>query len=152
MDEASARAICGWRYEAPYHIYNVVTDGVEGAVLAFLDPQYAYYCIVGENGDLVAYCCFGLDARVPGGDYSRDALDVGMGVRPDLTGQGLGLSFAQAVLRFARETFEPPAYRVTVARFNERAQRVWEKAGFQQVEEFARSSDGMPFVIMIGEG
>lgn len=28
----------------------------------------------------MGYCCFGTDARVPGGDYSADALDIGLGM------------------------------------------------------------------------
>jgi ribosomal-protein-alanine N-acetyltransferase len=87
MDEASARLIPEWRYDAPYDIYNVAPGDVEKEMQLLLDPQNAYHTITDEHGDLVAYCCFGLDAQVPGGDYSAAALDIGLGVRPDLTGQ-----------------------------------------------------------------
>ena len=148
MDEASARAVPEWRYDAPYDIYNIASDNVEKEMQLFLDPQNAYHTITDEQGDLVAYCCFGPDGQVPGGDYSAAALDIGLGVRPDLTGQGRGLAYVNAVLDFARRAFPPTAFRVTVAEFNKRAQRVWEKAGFRPVETFQRSGDGMPFVIL----
>jgi ribosomal-protein-alanine N-acetyltransferase len=168
MDEAAARAIHGWRYEPPYDIYDLAEEPLLGLLRAFLDPQNAYHAIFDEKGELVAYCCFGPDAQVPGGDYGPPAVDVGLGVHPDLTGQGQGLGYVQAVLNFARRTSamgsvagalrdvspagegEPPLFRVTVAAFNRRARRVWEKAGFRIVECFERTGDALPFVIMVG--
>ena len=167
MDEAAARAIHAWRYEPPYDIYDLAKEPLLGLLRAFLDPQNAYYAIFDETGDLVAYCCFGPDAQVPGGNYGRPAVDVGLGLHPDRTGQGQGLTYVQAVLDFARRTpaarpaagtlrSEPTAeeesiaFRVTVAAFNRRARRVWEKAGFQIVQRFERTGDALSFVIMVG--
>lgn len=150
MDEASARAIFEWLYDAPYDLYNLDPEDVEENLQVFLDPQCAYYAITDQDGDLVAYCCFGPDAQVPGGDYRPAALDIGLGVRPDLTGQGCGLTYVQAVLDFALERFEPPALRVTVAEFNKRAQRMCEKAGFRPVQTFDREGDRRAFVVWMG--
>jgi RimJ/RimL family protein N-acetyltransferase len=69
-------------------------------------------------------------------------------MRPDLTGQGLGATFVSAVLRFARQEMARTEFRITVAAFNKRALRVWQKAGFQPVQRFERKFDGMPFVIL----
>ena len=151
IDEASVRKLLSWRYDPPYDIYNLGPDAGEEVMQFFLDPQNAYYSIVDEQNELVAFCCFGADAQVPGGDYSADALDIGMGVRPDLTGQSRGDTYAGAVLDFARRTFAPPAFRVTVADFNRRALRVWEKAGFRRIQAFPRSPDGLRFVILARE-
>ena len=96
----------------------------------------------------MANCCFGPDAQVPGGDYEAAALDIGLGLRPDLTGQGRGLHYASAVCDFARNTLAPAEFRVTVARFNRRARRVWENAGFVRVQTFERQPDGLPFVVL----
>jgi ribosomal-protein-alanine N-acetyltransferase len=167
MDEVTARAIHGWRYEAPYDLYDLADEPLLGLVRAFLDPQNAYYAIFDQEGVLVAYCCYGPDAQVPGGDYGLPAVDVGLGLRPDLTGQGQGLSYVQAVLDFAQQASDagsvvgalrtalpagvadPPPFRVTVAAFNLRARRVWEKAGFRIVQRFERAGDALPFVVMI---
>jgi RimJ/RimL family protein N-acetyltransferase len=148
MDEASARAIATWRYDAPYDLYNLDADDLPGAVQAFMDPRNAYYVMVDGLEGLVAYCCFGPDAMVPGGDYGAPGLDIGLGVRPDLTGQGRGLAFVSSVLAFARRTFAPEAFRVTIAEFNKRALRVWEKAGFRAVQTFLRDPDGRCFVVL----
>lgn len=163
MDEAAARAIHAWRYEPPYDLYNLGDEPLLGFLRAFLDPRNAYYSVFDEESGLVAYCCFGPDAQVPGGDYDLLAVDVGLGLRPDRTGQGQGLSYAQAVLDFARRTPAALAaagplpdgaparlaFRVTVAAFNLRAQRVWEKAGFRVVQRFERAGDPLPFVVMV---
>jgi ribosomal-protein-alanine N-acetyltransferase len=151
INETDARATLDWRYDAPYDLYNITPADFEKEMQLLLDPQNAYYTIADEHGDLVAYCCFGPDGQVPGGNYSAAALDIGLGVRPDLTGQGRGLTYVNAVLDFARRTFPPTAFRVTVAEFNKRALRVWKKAGFRPVQTFGRSIDGLPFVILVRE-
>jgi len=148
MDEAAARAIVTWCYEAPYDVYNLHLGDADQVVSGFVDPVNAYHAIVDEEGRLVGYCCFGPDAQVPGGDYDNPATDVGLGVHPELVGQGLGGTFVQAVLRFARQELTPSEFRVTVAEFNERALRVWKKACFRPVQRFERAPDGVPFVIL----
>ena len=149
MDEVSARAISGWRYDTPYDVYNPGSDSVEEMVQAFLDPEYAYYATTDERGDLVGYCCFGPDGRVPGGEYEAAALDVGTGMRPDLTGQGRGLTYVNAVLDFARRAFAPTAFRATVAEFNKRALRMCERAGFGVAQRFRREQDDRAFVVLM---
>ena len=149
MDEVSARAISEWRYDEPYDVYNPGSDSGEEMVQALLSPEYAYYAMTDARGDLVGYCCFGPDGRVPGGEYEADALDVGMGMRPDLTGQGRGLTYVNAVLGFARCTFAPTAFRVTVAEFNKRALRMCKRAGFRPVQGFCREQDNRAFVMLV---
>jgi RimJ/RimL family protein N-acetyltransferase len=136
-----ARAISRWRYEEPYSIY----DGDPTSVDALLQPRFSYHSVYDERGDLVGYFCFGDDARVAAGRrlglYEREcALDVGLGMRPDLTGGGLGAEFLRAGLRFAQENYSPPAFRLTVAAFNRRAIRVYERAGFETVEKFGAAT------------
>ena len=122
---------------------------VEPSVRSFVDARNGYWAMVDEWGDLAAFCCFGLDAQVPGGDYGMPALDIGLGVRPDLTGQGNGSRYVSAVLGFAQRTSEQESLRVTVAEFNERARRVWQEAGFSPVQRFERQQDNRPFVILV---
>lgn len=149
LRRAAIDTIAAWRYEPPYDLYNLEHPPTAEAVAYFLDPTYAYHEIQNEAGELVGFCTFGIDAQVPGGDYSVDALDIGMGIRPDLTGRGLGATFASAVITFAVAHYAPPRLRVTIAAFNQRAQRVWQRLGFQLVAHFGRSQDGMPFVVWL---
>lgn len=123
-------------------------DGDPASVASLLEPRYHYHSVYDDDGELAGYFCFGEDARVPAGRqlgvYEREqALDVGLGMRPDLAGRGLGLEFVLAGLRFARESYSPPAFRLTVAASNRRAVRVYERVGFETVESFgARTPEG----------
>lgn len=149
MDAPSAREIANWRYAPPYDIYNCAPGKVEEAVEGLLNPEYRYFSVWDDAGGLVGFMGFGDDARVPGGDYSADALDLGGGLRPDRTGQGLGASFIEAALAFGRRHYAPVAFRVTVAAFNRRALQVWERAGFCQVGGFAHADSREPFVVLL---
>ena len=71
-----------------------------------------------------------------------------MGIRPDLTGQGQGGQFAQSGMKYGAERYRVQKLRVTIAKFNKPAQRVWEKLGFELVEEFVKIGSGEKFVIM----
>lgn len=101
-----------------------------------------------EQGELLAFCSFGSDGQVPGGDYGAEALDIGIGMRPDLTGQGQGFSYVQTILNFAKRTFNPPAFRVTIAEFNIRARRVWEKSDFKPQQRFQATHNTRFFVVL----
>jgi RimJ/RimL family protein N-acetyltransferase len=146
ITEKDVRQIFTWEYEAPYDIYNLPSENIEEELGYFLDPQNNFFSLF-SNQDLTAFCSYGSDARVPGGDYTEEALDIGMGVKPDLTGQGNGSDFARAVLLYALNSFQPEKLRVTIAGFNERARRVWEKLGFEQTQTF-NNPRGKPFVIL----
>ena len=149
MDEVSARQIAQWRYAPPYELYSCEADGIENTIRCFLTPEYQYYSVRDEAGELIGFRCFGEDARVPGGDYSAEALDMGGGLRPDRTGQGLGTSFMAAALEFARRQFAPVAFRTTVAAFNQRALRVCERVGYQPMQVFEATHSRQCFVMLL---
>jgi ribosomal-protein-alanine N-acetyltransferase len=144
ITRADAEEISRWRYEEPYSMY----DGDPVSVASLLKPRFLYHSVYDERGELAGYFCFGEDARVTAGRqlgvYDKEpALDVGLGMRPNLTGQGLGTEFVLAGLRFAKEAYTPPAFRLTVAAPNLRAVSVYERVGFEAVEAFgARTPDG----------
>src|SRR6185503_768490 len=149
LDESSAATILDWNYEPPHNIYNLASPEPEDTLHYMLDPQNAFYGIYDQQDRLEAFCSFGPDGQVSGGDYSMSALDIGLGVRPDLTGQGHGDVYVKAVIDFANSTYAPERLRVTIAAFNRRARRVWEKAGFQEVQKFTGGWENMEFVIMM---
>jgi len=130
---ADAREFTAWQYEPPYDCYNL--EPSEETIRYMLLPEVNCHTAVSEDG-IAAYCTFGEDARVPGGDYSTDALDIGLAVRPDLTGRGLGAGIVEAVVGFAWDRFEPTRLRVTIAERNQRAIKVWMARGFEQASTF----------------
>ena len=159
LSEADAEEILRWRYTGELAVYGFDTpDPVARAEEKrdLLDPANGYHAARSAAGGLVGFCCFGPDAQVPGGDYEEPALDVGLGLRPDLVGQGLGLPFVEAILDFARRAASPPRFRLTVAAFNRRAARVYERAGFEPVARFERRAPdgqriGAEFIVMVRE-
>ena len=145
----TARDILTWRYEPPYDFYNPDSDRLESDLRTFLAPENRYYAIWDEDGSLIGQCCFGDEAQVPGGDYSTEALDVGMGLCPDRTGQGQGSWVIGEVIEVAQQNFQANSLRATVAAFNQRALRAWKKVGFYTVSEFVRPSDNQRFAILM---
>lgn len=148
MEPEHAREIAAWRYDLPYDFYDMAAD--EEGIDEHLDPERLkdYYAAFSGNSELAGFLSFGEEARVAGGDYSGDALDIGLGLRPDLTGKGLGLGFVKAGLEFANEQFSPEGFRLSVATFNERAIRVYERAGFRRGEVFVRGGGDHEFLMM----
>ena len=140
-----------WRYEAPYHIYNMSRPGqtdFSDALTYFLNPEFEFHLMKSEAGELLGFFSFGTDAQVPGGNYSPPAIDVGMAIRPDHTGRGLGVHFANTAVTYAIQTYAPPQLRVTIAEFNLRAQKVWRKLGFEKIDRFVATGSKRPFIIM----
>jgi ribosomal-protein-alanine N-acetyltransferase len=72
----------------------------------------------------------------------RKGRGVGLGLRPDLTGKGLGHGFLVARLEFARRSFPPEVFRLAVATFNERAIKVYEGVGFVQGWIYRHETNG----------
>ncbi len=136
-----------WHYAPPYDVYNLGEEPTDADLVYYLDPRYRYCVMLDAADTVIAFCSFGEDGQVPGGDYSADALDIGLGVCPDLTGQGCGSAYVQQVIDFALATFAPNALRVTIAAFNQRAQRLWQQAGFVEVSRFGSAKNALPFII-----
>jgi [ribosomal protein S18]-alanine N-acetyltransferase len=149
MEADCARQIATWRYPPPYHIYNCHPENVEAFVKGFITPQYRYHSVWNSAGELVAFRCFGDDAQVHGGDYSAEALDMGGGLRPDLTGQGLGAELMHAAFEFARQNYAPLAFRATVAAFNQRALKVCKKVGYHPVQAFISTHRPREFILLM---
>ena len=68
--------------------------------------------------------------------------EIGLGLRPDLTGRGLGECFVRACLRFASAALGAQSYTLAVAAFNRRAITVYERAGFQEAGRFEHFTNG----------
>lgn len=133
MDEADANEVAGWRYEPPYDFYDSVADPEDLAEL--LDPERrgGVYFSVLDRGKLVGF--FQFEGR-------GSAVNLGLGMRPDLTGKGLGPDFLAAGMEFARGRFAPKRFTLAVAAFNERAIRTYERAGFRRGETYTHETNG----------
>ncbi len=150
LEQGHAREILGWRYPAPYDFYNPPVDQhFETYVSEFVNPLYRFHAVLDRHDEFVGFCSFGIDGQVPGGDYQRDALDIGLGMHPDLTGNGQGRTFFEAILRYGIDEFEPDCVRLTVADFNVRAIHLYENFGFQAADAFIDSVLAVPYTILL---
>ena len=69
-------------------------------------------------------------------------LEIGLGLHPERTGQGLGKRFLEAGLQYARHRYAPNQFTLSVASFNRRAITVYERAGFARVRVFMHWTNG----------
>jgi len=145
MTAEYAADIVTWRYRAPYDCYDMT--GVDPEFL--VDPVSGFHALV-DDGGLIGFRSFGPDGRVPGGVYDSSALDTGGGLRPELTGCGLGREAISTGLAFGARQFAPSAFRMTIAAFNARAQKVVRSLGFDAVGRFAASTNGRDYDIFTG--
>lgn len=146
-DEASVREFLTWKYEPPYEIYNYSPEHFQEDLAYHLDPANNIYSMF-RNDELIGYCSFGRDAQVPGGDYSEEALDIGLMIKPELTGHGQGSEFVKDAIEIALTKYNPRNLRVTILESNLRARRVWEKNGFKTIHSFSRERDQLSFIIL----
>jgi len=146
---SDAEAMMSWRYPFPYSEYDL--DSHDEKVLAeLLHPGNNYHAILREE-ELTGFFCFGPDARVPGWSYDDRALDLGMGLRPDLTGQGKGHAYLLAVLFYLEQRQLSGKFRATIAAWNSRAIHVCERAGFRAIATFKRPGVGQKYVVLLRE-
>ena len=134
MSEESHDAMRSWRYPPPYDFYDGDIDPPS-------NPE-RFFVALDRDDELVGFYYF---------EQKPPDLDYGLGLRPDLVGHGLGLDFFTAGLAFAHERYEPRRVYLHVAEFNERARRVYERAGFEVVSRHVRSFERfgkVPFLTM----
>ncbi|MEO6892377.1 MAG: GNAT family N-acetyltransferase [Ktedonobacteraceae bacterium] len=143
MTEEDAHMIAAWHYTAPYDFYDMESDPEDLA--EFLDAQNwpeSYYAVHDEQDTLVGFFAY---RRV-----NTEEVEIGLGLKPELTGQGTGLAFIHAGMAFAQAHFSATRISLRVAAFNTRAIRVYEQAGFVSLETYMQTTNGgqYPFLHM----
>ena len=152
MKDNEANEISKWVYEKPYSIYSMEEN--ESCLNELLNGYY--FSAADKDANILGYYCFGESAQVPIGKqfgvYSdKNVVDMGLGLKPDLCGQALGIDFINEGVEFCRDEFSGTSLRLTVAAFNERAIKVYERVGFEKVNSFERVSENgkIEFWVMI---
>ena len=123
-----------WRYQGDYSFYDMDAD-VEDFE-EFLDPekrQDSYFVVLDRN-EIIGFYSF----QRP----DPDTVELGLGMKPELTGQGAGAAFLIAGLQFAETKYRPKHFTLSVAAFNKRAIRLYEKIGFKKTESFVQATNG----------
>lgn len=133
MNEDYARKIANWSYSGSYSLYSL-TDNEE-TIRELMNGQHFVFLTM-DKQEIVGFFCTGESARVSlieDDIYTDDFLDVGLGMRPDLCGKGLGYNFLLTGLEFLSKEYRTESFRITVLAKNIRAIKLYNKVGFKQV-------------------
>jgi len=144
MNEIYAHEIAyNWKYEGIYSFYNMTEDNKD--LEEFLDPEFwdHIFAVLDDKKDLCGFFSY---------ETKENILWIGLGLRPDLTGHGIGKEFTDACINFglARNNCLKDYVMLSVAKFNTRAIKVYEKIGFKITEEYEQQTNGSiyPFLKM----
>jgi [ribosomal protein S18]-alanine N-acetyltransferase len=133
MTEEHAKAICDWKYEPPYDLYHwkpwheLERNNEEIANPAIREEQYA--SALSHDGTLIGFVQF-----FPLSGWTR----LGLGLHPEARGRGWGEAFVRAIVNEALQRDPNRTIDLEVLVWNERARRVYEKAGFQVTDQYER--------------
>ena len=147
MTKLLATDILSWKYEPPYDLYN--NDVTDDAISELMNE--GYIAVEDESGALVGFYCSGHSAQVPAGRgagaYIEPAIDVGVGMHPELTGKGKGYFFFSFILNELEPLNANTIFRLTVAKFNKRAMKLYENMGFRVALEI--KTENNEYLIMV---
>ncbi len=133
MLQKDAWEISHWKYEGIYAFYNKSDEmAVPQTPNATVKDSFV---VCWEDGQMIGHFHFGHSGQIPTEEknvYEPGYLDIGLGMRPDLCGKGNGTAFVEMGLAFARKTYQTNRFRLSVAAFNERAVKVYERVGFSK--------------------
>lgn len=135
MTGAYAREIFEtWHYDEPYGFYDYAYSS------EILDPdnwETGQFAVLDQAGELVGEFTI---------YFEDEQMSIGFGLRPDLTGKGLGYDFISAGIEFAVRAYQyrGRALLLFVAAWNERALRLYRKLGFEEVSRFTDEVRGTP--------
>lgn len=152
MLQKHASEIAKWKYEGIYSFYNRTNEitSIDDAEIPIANSFVAY----DNDGILVGHFHFGPDGQIPtieNYEYNLNYLDIGLGLRPDLCNQGFGVHFVTLGIKFANTKYNATKFRLSVAAFNERAIKVYERIGFNKVCKVTNSYFKNKFYIMTRE-
>jgi [ribosomal protein S18]-alanine N-acetyltransferase len=143
MTRSAAEQISTWTYLPPYDLYSFEPD--EESIEELMNGEYFY--AMDELDQIVGYFCYGGSARVRGGYEAgiyedENRLDIGLGMKPALTGKGQGSLFVAEGMRFLENQLNQNDFRLVVASFNKRAMQVYAKNGFYERSTFLSKIGG----------
>lgn len=146
LSQKNAEVIANnWHYDGDYAFYDMKNDpeDYEEIVTPELRSDH-YFQILDENGQLSAFFCLDPVEKEP------SQVEVGLGMAPELTGHGRGLTLMKIIQDFVEQKHQYKKVILTVAEFNQRAQKVYQKAGYQTTgtEDMESNGGTYKFVVM----
>lgn len=145
MNEYYANLICDWHYEGEYEVYNMPS---------FEEAKKLKYAIA--NPDKYSnFLCYGIDENLAGfiklNLKDNNIIHVGIGLKPNLTGKGLGKKILSLGVDYIRKNYPNHKIMLEVRSWNQRAIGCYSGVGFEYVEtvsQIDRMGNKADFVIM----
>ncbi|WP_214821414.1 MULTISPECIES: GNAT family N-acetyltransferase [unclassified Exiguobacterium] len=131
-----------WRYEGDYAFYNMDADEEDLALFLDADERGDTTFAILDDDELIGF--------VTVQSESTDTISIGLGMRPDLTGNGNGNRFLTSILDWIETTYGTLTLCLAVATFNKRAIHLYASLGFTPQETFMQETNGgvYPFLSM----
>lgn len=117
-----------WRYQAPLDAYTISADPETYAEMISPEARGDRFFAVIRNAALMGYFCIDQDGEV---------VELRLGMKPSLTGQGNGRAFYQAIEDYLVEHVQPASIKLTVASSHQAAQALFRTFGFTEREKQA---------------
>ena len=134
LTPADVEALLAWHYEPPYETYDPGGTPEDAAEMRAAADSPTWFAVEDpDDGDLIAFVEY-----IP----AEDEVEIGLGLRPDLTGRGIGQTFAQAVVDDARARWPTAHVWLDVFPWNDRAITVYERLGFVRGDVYLRRFEG----------
>lgn len=146
MDEEKAIEISNWDFGTEYQYYNL--NGESHAIQVFLNGHY--YAVL-KGDDVFGFFCDGEEAQIDLMPELPNTMDIGFALNPVYIGNGYGRSFIRMIMRYYYDTAGVHTFRLTVAKFNERAIHLYIALGFKFVREIAMLHDGEVHLFFVME-
>jgi len=135
MNQPEAEEIANnWKYDGVYSFYDVSADAEDYNEFINKDMRADKYFSCYLNDELVAW--YSVEVLENGN------LELGLGMKPNHNGKGFGFHFVNAIMVHAASIHRAHGFVLSVALFNQRAIRVYEKAGFVKTETFMQDTNG----------
>ncbi|WEV51233.1 GNAT family N-acetyltransferase [Lactobacillus sp. ESL0731] len=133
-----------WHYDGQYAFYDMTADPEDYEEL--VTPklrQNNYYQVLNDN-KLIGFFV------IESADKNQGVYELGLGMKPNLTGQGKGQEFLRQILAFVTSKFAITELILDVAEFNVRAQKVYQHLGFIPVKKHQQETNNSvyPFIEM----
>jgi ribosomal-protein-alanine N-acetyltransferase len=128
MSLSDAQAIADWQYEGIYSFYDTKADKQDYEEL--MNPAtwgIKYYSAKNDQGTLVGYYIF---------TKKEEYIEMGLAMSPEQVGKGEGAKFILAGLEFIMNRYPERKIILSVASFNKRAIKVYERVGFKYKDNY----------------
>lgn len=138
MTQEEAEEIAfNWHYDGEYSFYDMAADKED--LEEFINPEKRgsnVFSVI-DTEELIGYFTASKEKEY--------IIDIGLGLRPDLTGKGIGLHFLKTVMEFVNSEYKPKKITLSVAFFNQRAVKVYRKIGFTESHIYWQKTNGSTF-------